>query len=196
MRFDDVLDEAEPDAGALGFAAQFVAEAVEAFEDPLVLGGRDAGAFVCDGEAPALRAVICQGHRDNALVGAEFQGVVEQVDDGLLDGGGIDFRHLGKGGAFEAEGDAARGGAGSEEGDGVAEQGGEVGFLELIGFTAGFDAGEVEEAPTQTCTAWRARPVASGGRTGKSPRAARASASGPNGAGAPPGPGGGASAVR
>ena len=38
VAFDDMFHEAEPDAGTLGFAAQFVSEAVEACKDQLVVG--------------------------------------------------------------------------------------------------------------------------------------------------------------
>jgi short subunit dehydrogenase-like uncharacterized protein len=47
--FGDGFDQAQPDAGALGFAAQFVAETMEALEDARVFGGRDAGALIAHG---------------------------------------------------------------------------------------------------------------------------------------------------
>ena len=48
----DGFDEAQADAGALGFAAEFAAEAVEALEDPCVLGGRDSGALIAHRQFP------------------------------------------------------------------------------------------------------------------------------------------------
>ena len=60
--FDGVLDDAEADADALGFAAEFGAETIELFEDALVFGGRDAGAAVLEGDV------------DGAGVGCEAEG--------------------------------------------------------------------------------------------------------------------------
>jgi hypothetical protein len=51
--FDDVFHDAQADAYALGLAPQFRAAAVEALEDLLVLGGRNAFAVVFDPEEKA-----------------------------------------------------------------------------------------------------------------------------------------------
>ena len=53
MRLDDVFHNAQPDSHPLGLTPQFGAAPVEALEDPLVLGGRDALAVVLDPEVEA-----------------------------------------------------------------------------------------------------------------------------------------------
>ena len=55
MRFGHGFHQAQADAGALGFSAEFAAEAVKFLEDPRVLGGRDAGAVVGDFDLPVRR---------------------------------------------------------------------------------------------------------------------------------------------
>jgi len=57
VRLDDVLHDAQPDSHPLGLAPQLGAAPVEALEDALVLGGRDAFAVVLDPEQKAWCAV-------------------------------------------------------------------------------------------------------------------------------------------
>jgi hypothetical protein len=56
MRLDDVLDDAEPDAHALGFAAEFGAASIKALENLFMFLRRNAGAVVGDGKCE-LRGV-------------------------------------------------------------------------------------------------------------------------------------------
>ena len=53
MGFDDVLHDAQANPHALGLAPQLGAAPVEALEDLLLLGGRDAFAVVLDPEEEA-----------------------------------------------------------------------------------------------------------------------------------------------
>ena len=66
--FDGVLDDAEADTDALGFAAEFGAEAIELFEDALVFGQGNAGAAVLDGDVDGA-GVGCQAEGDEFAVG-------------------------------------------------------------------------------------------------------------------------------
>ena len=60
VRFDDPLDQAQAEAGALDLRRDDVGRAIERLEDARLLGGRDADAAIGDGDAdisrPAARA--------------------------------------------------------------------------------------------------------------------------------------------
>lgn len=80
MAFSDRFDQTEANSGALGFAAEFAAEAVELLEDPRVLGGRDAGAMVGDFDLPVRRNLAERDFHLGAS-GRELDGVIQQVDE-------------------------------------------------------------------------------------------------------------------
>jgi hypothetical protein len=74
----DALGDGQAEAGTTGVPRAGVVEAGEAFEDPLVVFLRDAGAVVLDVEnCFAVLCVVGQAHRDGA--GRVAFGVVEQV---------------------------------------------------------------------------------------------------------------------
>ncbi len=85
VRLGDVLDEREPDTAAAHLAPVRDAPTHEALENSLTILGRDAGALVGHADLD-LAAPIADGDRNAATIGRVLEGVVDEVDDGNLDG--------------------------------------------------------------------------------------------------------------
>src|SRR2546427_5707225 len=95
MGFDDVLHDGQTDADALRFAAQFGAAAIERLEYFLVLFWRNAVAVVFDKQVDGgwLRVERrLQTDGDGGSRRRMFDGVVEKIHQGLLDGASVYFR--------------------------------------------------------------------------------------------------------
>jgi hypothetical protein len=149
----DVLDDGEADADAGGLAAEFGAATVEGLENAGAVFGGDAGAVVGDGEGQGgWGGAEATGDEDVGMGGGMLDGIVDEVDEGLLDGFAVEdgFEGGDGGGRIEFEGDLAVVGVGAHEGEGVVEEGGEVGGLEGVLFAALVDAGEVEDVLDET----------------------------------------------
>jgi len=85
---------------------------------------------------------------DDGLRGAVFDGVVDEIDEQLLDSGSIPGRLRGgllRGGQNGFEANLGEVGAGSHDSDGVGDQTYGVEGFELVFFAGLFDAGVVED---------------------------------------------------
>ena len=140
---DDSVGDGEAEAGTAVFAAGsgFV-DAVKPFEEVGEVFPGNAGAGVLDGEGGAL-FVAGEGEVDFSLLAVVFDGVAEEVEEGLAHALGIE----GKAGWFEVgdEVDLAFVGEGTDEVEDFAGELGEVVVFAVEVEFAGVDAGEFEE---------------------------------------------------
>ena len=81
MGAHDLIDQAQPQAGARDRAGQLVAGAVEAVEDPLQVLGVDPDPAVLDRDHDEVALDPAHADADPALVGRVFDRVAEQVED-------------------------------------------------------------------------------------------------------------------
>ena len=104
---DDVANDGEADADAGGFTAQFGAASVERFENLLVLGRRDAFTRIAnpdakwrDGSRQIRDGIACsfwsrrierQADFDGAMEWGMFDGVVDEIDERLLNRPSIQY---------------------------------------------------------------------------------------------------------
>lgn len=148
MGLGGVTDEAETDADAAGFAAEFGAAAVELFEDPFVVGFGDARALVVDRELEVCGFGGGEADGDGGSGRGMFEGVVDEVDEGLMDGGSVPVG-FGQGGGvigeFGSDEDVGGGGGGFHESDGFVDQADGVDGFELVFLAALLDPGVVED---------------------------------------------------
>lgn len=90
MGFGDVFDDGEAESGSASIAAAGAVGAVEAFEDSWEVFGFDAAALIGDFDDDFV-VIGSGGHGDGAVFGAVFDGVVEEVDYGLFEEGGVEL---------------------------------------------------------------------------------------------------------
>ena len=145
MQVHEVASQGEADAEAGPVVVEGGAGLDEGFEDGAERFGLDAEAVVLDLEEEVV-AVALGPDADRACGLGEFDGVLEQAVDGLLEADGVGLEREGVGGI---EGDVASLGLVGEGGDGGAGQGGEVGGLGSEYELAGVEAGDVEEVVEQ-----------------------------------------------
>src|SRR5688572_18504966 len=106
VAFGDGFDEGEAEAGAFDVAGGALFDAVEFLEEAYLILGGDAGAIVLDADDDfgAYRAGFEAGSQgDLAAVGGVFDGVVDEVGDGLANEGLVAFDGGQGGGGFDGE---------------------------------------------------------------------------------------------
>ena len=95
MRFNNVFDNGQADADPLSFAAQFGASAIKRLEYFLVLVRWNAVAVVFDKQVDGWWLRVEGRLQTDGHTGSRrrmFDGVVEEIYEGLLDGARVDFR--------------------------------------------------------------------------------------------------------
>ena len=151
MGLHDVVNEAEANSRASDFSVAVAA--VEALEDFGAVGFGDAGASVGDNELSS-RWNGGGGEGNGAGGGGELDGVVEEVDEELPNGEGIESWGVacgevevgGEGVLFLFE-------VGLDELEGFGEEGLQIGGLEVIELVPFLDAGEIEDVFDQVTEA-------------------------------------------
>ena len=142
-----LLDQRQPDAGALAGAGGGPGDPVEALEQVRQLVGDDADAGVADGE-PEAGLVGGQGHVDAADEGVLHR-VGEQVDDDLLPHARVDVGRPGHRRAVHGEPQPRPLGGGAEDPGELGGEGRDVGLHAHRVRPSRLDAGEVEQVVDQ-----------------------------------------------
>ena len=89
MGLDDVLDDGQAEAGAAELAAAGAIDAVEALEEARQVLRGDAAAAIADVDGDFVVILACEDF--NLAAGfAVFDGVIDEVNDGLFEERGID----------------------------------------------------------------------------------------------------------
>ena len=88
VRAHDVLDDREAEPGAFALAREAIVQAVEFLEDALVLGLRNAGAVVRDGDTDVLEIGGVR-HLDVRRVATVLVGVGQQVEHCVRHGAAV-----------------------------------------------------------------------------------------------------------
>ncbi len=151
VSFDYMFDDAEPDADAGRFAPQFGAAPVKWFEDAFAIGGGDAWPLVLNPEPERTGSRRDRAGMDGGgpfesdgyrmVRGRVFDGVVDEVYEGLLQGFGV---HFGERPAINGrirrdladQINLAIGGQRREHSHRVPNQGGRIGGFEFVLFAA------------------------------------------------------------
>jgi len=142
--FYDVLGDGEAETRAADFAGAGCVHAVEAFEDALLIGERDADASVCDGDDGVV--IARDGSEIHAAAGRSvLHGVVEEILENFAEEAGI-ATHGGKLGRIrEIEGDIALAGFEESGGGAAFDEFSDGDGLVLDIELSRFDAGKLQE---------------------------------------------------
>ena len=121
-----MFHDGETETNALRLAVHFRSDAIETFEDALVLISRNSSATIFHPKKDLRRGKL-QSDRDDALVRRMFDGVVDQIDKQTLQGAAIGFDGLRRATVHLSDADATLGTIRLHQQDGLIHQRNEIG---------------------------------------------------------------------